>query len=95
LSVCPAAGLATLLFDLLSEDEAQQRHNVFDIALLASRLQLAVEWLQAEGAQLAGKCPPGFPLGFFGASTGRSIAVNCSGYHSGGALHDQDQENEI
>lgn len=71
MSVCPAAGLATLLFDLLSEDEAQQRHNVFDIALLASRLQLAVEWLEAEGTQLAGKCPPDFPLGFFGASTGK------------------------
>lgn len=64
------AGLATLLFDLLSEEEAQNRHNVFDIGLLASRLQLAVEWMEAEGTHAAGKCPPDFPLGFFGASTG-------------------------
>ncbi len=64
------AGLATLLFDLLSEPEAQQRHNVFDIALLASRLQLAVEWLEAEGTPTAGRVSPDVPLGFFGASTG-------------------------
>lgn len=65
-----AAGLATLLFDLLSPEEAAHRHNVFDINLLASRLQLAVEWLEAEGAPGAGKLPGDLPLGFFGASTG-------------------------
>lgn len=43
---------------------------MFDIALLASRLQLAVDWLEAEGTAAAGRCPPDFPLGFFGASTG-------------------------
>lgn len=68
--VVPPAGLATLLFDLLSEEEARHRHNVFDIALLASRLQLAVEWLEAEGTPAAGRVSPDFPLGFFGASTG-------------------------
>lgn len=31
-------GLATLLFDLLTEHEAAQRHNVFDIELLTRRL---------------------------------------------------------
>jgi hypothetical protein len=31
------AGLATLLFDLLTEDEAADRRNVFDIELLAER----------------------------------------------------------
>ena len=67
-----AAGLATLLFDLLTPQEAEQRHNVFDINLLASRLQLAVEWLESEGAPTAGRCPPDFPLGFFGASTGET-----------------------
>lgn len=70
-----ATGLATLLFDLLSSDEAQQRHNVFDIALLDSRLQLAVDWLEAAGTHTAGKCPPTFPLGFFGASTGEAVAT--------------------
>jgi putative phosphoribosyl transferase len=74
------AGLATLLFDLLSEHEAQQRHNVFDIALLASRLQLAVDWLEAEGTARAGRCPPDFPLGFFGASTGGGAALWAAAY---------------
>lgn len=69
------AGLATLLYDLLSEREAQVRHNVFDIALLASRLQLAVEWMEAEGTAAAGKLAPDFPLGFFGASTGEGVVL--------------------
>ena len=34
-------GLATLLLDLLEEDEANDRSKVFDIALLADRLQAA------------------------------------------------------
>ena len=33
------AGLATLLFDLLSPEEADDRKNVFDIPLLASRVE--------------------------------------------------------
>jgi len=33
------AGLATLLFDLLTEDEAANRRLVFDIPLLAGRLR--------------------------------------------------------
>jgi len=36
--VLQQAGLATLLFDLLTEDEGRDRGNVFDIPLLASRL---------------------------------------------------------
>eukprot|EP00775_Hariotina_reticulata_P012115 gene12115-12254_t len=59
------AGLATLLFDLLLPREAEMRSNVFDICLLANRLQLAVEWLVASH-----RLPDSFPLGFFGASTG-------------------------
>jgi hypothetical protein len=43
---------------------------VFDIALLAGRLQLAVEWLESEGTPAAGRVTPDFPVGFFGASTG-------------------------
>jgi putative phosphoribosyl transferase len=47
------------------EHEAEQRANVSNIPLLASRLQLAVEWMQ-----VTGKLPAEFPVGFFGASTG-------------------------
>src|SRR5579859_5339960 len=39
------AGLATLLIDLLEEDETQDRRNVFDIKLLAERLGAATHWL--------------------------------------------------
>jgi putative phosphoribosyl transferase len=62
-------GLATLLFDLLNEDEADDRRNVFDIALLAERLGHALDWQQArtEIANLA--------TGLFGASTGAAAAL--------------------
>ncbi|WIA08422.1 hypothetical protein OEZ85_007860 [Tetradesmus obliquus] len=69
------AGFATLLFDLLSEREAEQRSNVFNIPLLASRLQLAVEWME-----VTGKLPHGFPVGFFGASTGGGAALWAAAY---------------
>ncbi len=67
--VLQEAGLGTLLIDLLEEEEASNRTNVFDIGLLAERLQAAVEWLaaQAETASLR--------LGYFGASTGAAAAL--------------------
>jgi putative phosphoribosyl transferase len=67
-----AAGLATLLFDLLTEREAADRSNVFDISLLASRLVRATAWA---GEQ------PGFgrlPTGYFGASTGAAAALTAA-----------------
>ena len=39
------SGLATLLIDLLEEDEAADREKVFDIPLLAERLQSAANWV--------------------------------------------------
>ena len=42
------AGLATLLFDLLTEEEAAERRNVFDIELLADRLALATTWVDGQ-----------------------------------------------
>lgn len=63
------AGLATLLLDLLTPEEEQDRANVFDIPLLASRLVVATDWA---GAQ------PGIsslPIGYFGASTGAGAAL--------------------
>src|SRR5947208_44891 len=38
------AGLATVLFDLLTPAEATDRSNVFDIPLLAGRLLAATDW---------------------------------------------------
>jgi putative phosphoribosyl transferase len=55
-------GLATLLFDLLTEAEAQDRGNVFDIPLLAERLLLATDWATQDRQTAA------LPIGYFGAS---------------------------
>ena len=58
------AGLGTLLIDLLEEDEAEDRRKVFDIELLADRLQAAARWLGRDAETR------GLRLGYFGASTG-------------------------
>ncbi|KJK56718.1 phosphoribosyltransferase family protein [Saccharothrix sp. ST-888] len=63
------AGLATLLFDLLTEAEAADRTKVFDIALLAERLGEATRRLREQSA--AGR----LPIGYFGASTGAAAAL--------------------
>lgn len=65
-------GFATLLFDLLADDEAIDRHKVFDIDLLASRLEYAVAWLE-EQPDLAS-----LPVGLFGASTGAGAALKAA-----------------
>jgi putative phosphoribosyl transferase len=67
--VLQSAGVGTLLFDLLSQDEADQRANVFDIELLAERLVQATLWLRARDDVGA------LPLGYFGASTGAAAAL--------------------
>jgi len=63
------SGLATLLMDLLEEEEADDRDKVFDVELLAARLGEAMRWLAAD--------PRTFPLalGLFGASTGAAAAL--------------------
>ncbi len=67
-----AGHVATLLLDLLEESEAEARHNVFDIDLLADRLGRASNWLcqQPITHQL--------PLGYFGASTGAGAALQAA-----------------
>jgi putative phosphoribosyl transferase len=68
------AGLATLLVDLLDEQEADDRVRVFDIPLLANRLRSAAGWLSAQ--------PETAPmrLGYFGASTGAGAALLAAGH---------------
>jgi putative phosphoribosyl transferase len=63
------AGLATLLIDLLEEDEAQDRRSVFDIKLLASRLGAASHWLSRDPDT------SNLSQGYFGASTGAAAAL--------------------
>ena len=66
------AGLATLLFDLLTPAEAADRALVFDIELLAARLGAAIVVVR-EAADV-----PAVPLGLFGASTGAAAALVAS-----------------
>jgi len=67
--VLEEAGFATLLLDLLEEDEADDREMVFNIELLAGRLLCAADWLA--------KQPDTHDLqvGYFGASTGAAAAL--------------------
>lgn len=68
-SALQTAGLGTLLFDLLTEEEASDRANVFDIELLADRLLLATSFIETapETRDLR--------IGYFGASTGAAAAL--------------------
>jgi putative phosphoribosyl transferase len=67
------AGLATLLFDLLTQEEEYaerySRHLRFDIGLLADRLAAATDWVGGDAR--VGE----LPIGYFGASTGGGAAL--------------------
>ena len=62
-------GLATALFDLLTDVEAGDRSNVFDIPLLARRVVEAVLWARKDTELRA------LPIGLFGSSTGAAAAL--------------------
>lgn len=70
-------GLCTLLLDLLSAEEAEDRRLVFDIDLLAQRVCMALDWLVAR--------PETSPLriGLFGASTGAAAALQAAAQRPG------------
>jgi putative phosphoribosyl transferase len=65
-------GLATLLIDLLTEEEDVVQRNRFDIDLLTERLVAATRWAgeRPETARLA--------VGYFGASTGAACALRAA-----------------
>ena len=63
------AGLGTLLLDLLTTAEERDRANVFDIPLLAGRLEAATAWLATRTDTATCR------LGYFGASTGAGGAL--------------------
>ena len=65
-------GFASLLFDLLTPDEAAERGNVFNIPLLADRLRNATGWA-LDRADLRH-----LPMGYFGASTGAAAALQAA-----------------
>lgn len=63
------AGLATLLLDLLEPEEALDREKVFEVPLLAERLQAAAAWLRRQ------ERTSDLSLGYFGSSTGAAAAL--------------------
>jgi dienelactone hydrolase len=65
-------GIATLLFDLLTEKEDQVYQTRFDILLLTNRLVEATRWVSdhPDLAPLA--------IGYFGASTGAAAALKAA-----------------
>jgi putative phosphoribosyl transferase len=64
--------VATLLIDLLTPDEADDRRKVFDIDLLADRVLVAKTWLEQ------GDRTKGLGIGYFGASTGAGAALQAA-----------------
>lgn len=65
-------GLATLLFDLLTEEEDRDYETRFDIGLLIERLLAATDWI--ETCEDVGD----LPLGYFGSSTGAAAALRAA-----------------
>ena len=59
-------GLGTASFDLLSDEEATNRVNVFDIPVLARRITNAIDCISPRSDQ---------PLGLCGGSTGAGAAL--------------------
>lgn len=81
-----AAGLGTLLFDLLTAEEERAEWDSgryrFDIALLAERLAAATDWLASRLEEL--EVAP-TAVGYFGASTGAAAALMAAAEHPGHA----------
>ena len=70
--VLQGQGLATLLFDLLTQNEDLDYQKRFDIELLTSRLIEVTHWV------LDNTQTRHLSLGYFGASTGAASALNAS-----------------
>lgn len=66
------AGMGTLLIDLLTPEEDRDYETRFDITLLTRRLIQTTEWLRAD------PLTSGFPIGYFGASTGAAAALQAA-----------------
>ncbi|MDX5480542.1 MAG: dienelactone hydrolase family protein [Hymenobacteraceae bacterium] len=66
------SGFATLLFDLLTEEEDQEYKNRFDIPKLTDRLVETTYWLQKDPRT------KNFNIAFFGASTGAASAIGAA-----------------
>jgi dienelactone hydrolase len=65
-------GVATLLFDLLTDQEQEKVSKRFDIGLLTQRLLNTVAWAGREPSVAR------LPIGLFGASTGAAAALRAA-----------------
>lgn len=65
-------GFATVVFDLLREDETEDRIKMLDITLLATRVVDCCKWVLSEDHIAT------LPLGLFGASTGAAAALEAA-----------------
>ena len=66
------AGIATLLVDLLSEQEDRDPQARFDIPLLTKRLIAITRWAASQASLRD------LPIGYFGASTGAAAALKAA-----------------
>ena len=66
------AGLATLLIDLLTEDEDEIYETRFDIDLITQRLIDVTSWIQKQPEA------KNLKIGYFGASTGAAAALKAA-----------------
>lgn len=66
--------IATLLIDLLTEEEDQDYGNRFDIELLSKRLMEVTSFMLEEPSTIT------FPIGYFGASTGAASALRAAAH---------------
>ncbi len=76
--VLQEAEIATLLIDLLTEEEAEDRRLVFDIDLLTDRVLDTTTWLR-EVPETSG-----LRIGYFGASTGAAAALKAAAREGAG-----------
>ena len=67
-----ARGIATLLFDLLTEEEDRVYETRFNIPLLTDRLIEVTHWLKSQ------QVLSGLSIGYFGASTGAAAALKAA-----------------
>ncbi|MER3374670.1 MAG: dienelactone hydrolase family protein [Allomuricauda sp.] len=67
-------GMATLLFDLLTDSEDKVYENRFDIDKLTHRLIKTTQWAQEHHRT------KGLPIGYFGASTGAASALRAAAF---------------
>ncbi len=78
-SALQSAGFATVLVDLLTEQETRRREAAFDIPLLTRRMEHVTRWALAEPHTA------GLPIGYFGGSTGAAAALRAAAV-AGGAV---------